>query len=173
MKKMIQVMFAIVIGIWGIMTWETLFPTVTYQLETINFPTYVKFANKSVYYKHYETLESLQAAIDKRPNTAGTCYFQVEQDNYDNQSSYFAGHDKDFYGGCFEELKKLSIGDTIEVQDHSGTVREYHITHKFIGHDDTTQWTADQYREVFQTQTEQIVLQTCVGETHNQIVVAR
>lgn len=173
MKKMVRVLFAVIVGFWSIFTWETLFPKVTYQLESFNFPTTIKFANKVVYYKHYETLEKLQTAIDHRPNMAGTCYFQAPQDNFDNRSSYFAGHDKDFYGGCFEELKGMSIGEPIEVLDASGTERTYTIQYMFIGHDDTRKWTPTQYRQVFLTDTEQIVLQTCVGETHNQIVVAR
>jgi hypothetical protein len=173
MGKVRQLLLAIFIGAWGLITIDILKPTMLYHMDTVSHVSVIKLGDKPIDYTDYATMDELQKAINRDPSTAGTCPFQVAQDNHDGKSSYFAGHDKDYFGGCFESLKMMNIGDAISVTDRTGSTRTYRITDMFIGADNTRTWTPAQFNMVFQTPGEQIVLQTCVSETHNLIVIAK
>jgi hypothetical protein len=173
LNQLIRVMAAIVLGVTGCSAWETVESSVLPFLTNRPTTTVLQFNHRTVPYENYEDLLTLQSWIDYHPSRAGTCPFQVPQDNNDGKSSYFAGHDNRFAGGCFEPLKHMAIGAPITVMDLSGTKKTYHIVRKFDGLDDIKRWTQEQRQQVFHSEREQIVLQTCMSETKNLIIIAR
>jgi hypothetical protein len=167
-----QILLAITVSIYGLIFWSLVRSDVVGPRDNFQTDLRLTIAGRVISYSNFKDEVQLQDWIDYNPKMAGTCGFQAPQDNLDGKSSYFCGHDS-LLDGCFEILKLLPVGEPIEVTDVNGTSRTYHIETKFIANDDTKRWTTGQRIEVFSSNREQIVLQTCMTETDNMIVIAR
>jgi hypothetical protein len=171
-NQLTKMLMAVITALVGIVAFETI------NSNALTFDTpvtdeVIHLGNKQVTYNHYNTIVQLQEAIDRHPERAATLPYQAPQDNNDGQSTYFAGHDKDYLGGCFENLKSMKVGNAITIKDSKKTSRTYYIYQMFEGLDDVDTWTKEQFQAVFRTEREQIVLQTCINDQLNLIVIAR
>ncbi len=87
----------------------------------------------------------------------------------DNQMSYFIGHNP----GIFSCLFSLGIGTPITVSDGSGNQRTYSVTQVLELNDNAYDRNGNDYWDVLvNAGGEYIVLQTCIDDNWNRILVA-
>jgi hypothetical protein len=173
MYRVNQILLATATGLSALISWTGYSLSHEHTTHHVASALTLHIKNKTIAYDNYDHPVHLQEDIDQHPTIAGTCHFQVPQDNNDGKSSYFAGHDNAWEGGCFEVLKTMSIGDPITVTDMKNTTHTYHIAHQFIAGDDPYQWSAEQFQHAFESNDEQIVLQVCMTDDTNLITIAK
>jgi hypothetical protein len=141
---------------------------------------FLYFLGNRYYYKDFNSIPEAQSYIDKHPSyRVATVDYGPDQDNFDGESSYFIGHSSVNVvrsSGVFDKLFKLQKDDPIIVHDYKGTDKTYYVSEIYQADDHNmllSQPGVSLHSKTMHTHQEQIVLQTCITNTENLIIIAK
>lgn len=115
--------------------------------------------------------EQGQAVIDQNPNEVSSWGGEAMGNTQDGLSTHFIGHNF----GAFGAVLQIQVGDVITVLDGASQQRDYRVNQTFDVNDNAIgiQDKSDHWEEITGTAGgERIVLQTCVNDEINRIVMA-